>query len=128
MRIGKTRRVAMCLMLATVLAIACGSRVTAQENPAPAAPAVAAPAAAAAPATPAKTAAVAPGLEVKDQGQKPESHASMSFWQIVSRAGWFGELVWLSLIVCSIICVALIIDSYMTIQEAKIAPPSLVQK
>ncbi|MEI8242961.1 MAG: MotA/TolQ/ExbB proton channel family protein [bacterium] len=51
---------------------------------------------------------------------------NMNFLTIVMRAGWFGMVIWISLFVCSIIAVALIIDSYVTIQEKKIAPKQLV--
>lgn len=50
----------------------------------------------------------------------------MNFLTIVTRAGWFGALIWVALFACSIVSVALIVDSYLTIQEQKIAPKKLV--
>jgi biopolymer transport protein ExbB len=98
---------------------------SAQDKPeaapaAPAAPAVAAPAAPAGQ-------AVAPGLEAKpgEEG-KGEGHGEdMSFITIVTRAGWFGVVIWIGLIVASIISVALIVDSFINIREAKISPKAL---
>ncbi len=56
---------------------------------------------------------------------KVEEH-NMNFTTIVFRSGTFGFLIWLSLFICSVISVALIVDSYLTIQEKKIAPKKLV--
>ena len=49
------------------------------------------------------------------------------FWTIISRAGPFGELIWLCLFVASIISVWLIVDSYVIIREKKIAPQHVVE-
>ncbi len=58
---------------------------------------------------------------------KSSGHSNnMNFKTIVFNSGVFGSLVWLSLFICSIISVALIVDSYLTIQEKKIAPKQLV--
>jgi biopolymer transport protein ExbB len=92
----------------------------AQEAPA-AAPAAAPAVAAAQP---------APGMELNKEAAAEaapaESHANMNFITIVTRAGWFGVMIWLMLFAGSIICVALAIDSGMMIREKKIAPPALV--
>jgi biopolymer transport protein ExbB len=98
-------------------------QVLAQEK---AAPAAAAPAAAA----PAKGVqpAGAPGLELSKEAAAKESHASMSFIEIVTRAGWFGVLIWVMLIVASIVSVALVVDSHLTIRVAKISPTTLVEQ
>jgi biopolymer transport protein ExbB len=61
-------------------------------------------------------------------GTKKTHEENMNFITIVTRAGWFGVLIWLSLIACSVIMVALVVDSYLTIQEKKIAPHSLVEE
>lgn len=54
-------------------------------------------------------------------------HSSeVSFLEILTRAGWFGAVIWIGLIVCSIISVALIVDSYLTIREKTISPKTLV--
>lgn len=92
-------------------------------DPAPAAggaPAVAAPAAAAA--------APAAGLEIKDgeDAPKPEKAGHGGFLEIVTRAGWFGILIWIMLIGASIISVALIVDSFINIKDIKIMPPDLI--
>jgi len=50
----------------------------------------------------------------------------MNLLTIVTRAGMFGALIWVFLIVCSIISVALIVDSYLTIREKNISPAHLV--
>ena len=79
--------------------------------------------AAAAPAAAAPAAA-----EAAPAGKKgaPKAGEEMTFVDVVMHAGWFGALIWLSLFTCSIISVALIVDSYLTIQEKKIAPQRLV--
>ena len=69
-------------------------------------------------AAPAATAAAAPAAK--------SGGGEMTFWEVVTHAGWMGALIWLSLFACSIISVALIVDSYLTIQEKKIAPQQLV--
>ena len=82
----------------------------------------------AAPAVPAQPAAVAPAAAAPAAAQAAaQTHNDMSFVTIVTRAGWFGVLVWIALFVCSIVSVALIVDSYLTIQEKKIAPKQLVE-
>ncbi|MEI7437712.1 MAG: MotA/TolQ/ExbB proton channel family protein [bacterium] len=93
---------------------------------APAAPA--APAVAAAPA--AGPAAAKPGQMVLE-GTAPkqaESHNDMNFVTIVLRAGWFGAMIWAMLFAALGVGVWLIVDSYMTVREAKIAPQSLVEE
>jgi len=77
-------------------------------------------------------AATGEGLSLSPEAAAAEGRTSahiekMSFWVIVTRAGWFGALVWLFLITCSIISVALIVDSYLTIREKNISPAHLVE-
>lgn len=106
--------------LAGLVAIGLVGRAVAQDKPAEgaaAATAVAAPAAT----TP------APGL-TETGGSHEESVENMNFWTIITRAGWFGVVIWIGLIVASMISVALIVDSYLTIRESKISPPALVQQ
>jgi biopolymer transport protein ExbB len=89
----------------------------AQEAAAPAAPAAAAPAVAGAAASP--------------QIQMDEGHAKKhgsSLWEIIFRAGWFGLLIWILLLACLIMCVTLVVDSYLTIREKNIAPMEVVEK
>jgi len=110
------------LVVAGLMVAGLAGRAMAQEKAAEgaaAAPAVAAPAAA----------APAPGMEVKGQAEtKAEPEANMNFITIVTRAGWFGVLIWLGLISASMVSVALIVDSYLTIRESKISPAFLVQQ
>lgn len=79
------------------------------------------------------TEAKAPTLEMtKDaapaEGAKAANpHANMNLWTIISRAGWFGIMIWLFLFVCLIICVALVVDSYLTIREKTVSPMGLVE-
>ena len=120
------------LVVAGLLVAGLTGRASAQEKAADgaaAAPAVAAPAAAA-PAAAAPAAGAPAGTVVKDQGDqpKPEPEANMNFITIITRAGWFGVLIWLGLIAASMISVALIVDSYLTIRESKISPAFLVQQ
>ena len=72
--------------------------------------------------------ALAPGLELAKGAEAKETnpHANMNLWTIIFRSGWFGVLIWVMLITCSIISVALTVDSFLTIREKKIAPPYLV--
>jgi len=100
--------------------------VPVRQSVAQAAPAAApapAPVAAAAPA-----AAPAGSLELSpDAPKEPKKAESVNLWTIIFRAGWFGAVIWLALISCSIISVALIVDSYLTIREKTISPASLVE-
>ena len=68
------------------------------------------------------------GLEVKDAEAAPakEAPGHGGFLEIITRAGWFGILIWLMLIGCSIISVALIVDSFINIKDTKIMPPELI--
>jgi len=87
------------------------------QNPAPAggAPVVAAPGGA------------APGqLEVKEGEATTETAGHGGFLEIVTRAGWFGMVIWAMLIICSIVSVALIVDSYINIKDDKVMPPALI--
>lgn len=90
----------------------------------------AAPAAAAAPEAKAEGGAegaleISPDAAAK-AGKGGHSSSQVNFWEILTRAGWFGALIWLGLITCSIISVALIVDSYLTIREKTISPKTLV--
>ena len=77
----------------------------------------------------AKAAPAAPaGAEVEKGTQAENPHASMDFITIVTRAGWFGVVIWVSLISCSIISVALVVDSFIKIRESRIAPRELVDQ
>lgn len=82
------------------------------------APAGGAPAVAAAPA--------AGTLEVTEGEPAAPKHGGGGFLEIVTRAGWFGMVIWALLIICSIISVALIVDSFVNIKDIKIMPPDLI--
>jgi len=82
------------------------------------APAGGAPAVAAAPA--------AGTLEVTEGETPAPKHGSGGFLEIITRAGWFGMVIWALLIICSIISVALIVDSFVNIKDVKIMPPDLI--
>jgi len=87
------------------------------------------PAPAAAPATAPAVAAPAPNLELsKEETAKQKEHTEeMSFWNVIKHSGWFGMLIWIMLIGCSIASVALTVDSFINIREKKIAPQELVE-
>ena len=107
-------------MALSALVLILGLTMKAQpQTAAPAAPPVAAAAVATAP---------APNLELsKEEAAKQKGHTEeMSFIRIVTRSGWFGILIWIMLIACSIVSVALTVDSFINIREKKIAPQELV--
>lgn len=84
---------------------------------------------AAAPAAPGAAAAPA-GMELNKEAAAAapagEGHANMNFVTIITRAGWFGVMIWMMLFAGSILCVALAIDSGLMIREKKISPAALV--
>jgi biopolymer transport protein ExbB len=51
--------------------------------------------------------------------------ASMSLVNVIFRAGWFGVIIWALLFACSISFVALVIDSFITVNKQRIAPDAL---
>ena len=81
----------------------------------------AAPAPAAAPA-----ATPAAGPEVEGPKDTAEPAHGTSLIAIITRAGWFGELVWAALLGCLIVCVTLVVDCYITITEKSISPQAVV--
>ncbi len=100
--------------LVTVLAMNVTSKVWAQDA---AAPAAAQPAA---------------GLQLDDATAKAAAKESkdspMSFVNVVLSSGFMGVILWLALGACSVAGFALIVDSFITVREKKIAPDSLVSK
>ena len=103
-------------LLVAVFGVLTMSHVAKAADPAPAgAPGVAA-------------AAPAAGLEVKDgeAAATEEKAGHGGFIEIVTRAGWFGMVIWAMLIICSIVSVALIVDSFVNIKDTKIMPPELI--
>jgi biopolymer transport protein ExbB len=82
--------------------------------------------AAAAGAGAAVAAAPAGGLVVEEGAEAKSAHGEGGFLEIITRAGWFGMVIWGALIICSIISVALIVDSFVNIKDIKIMPPDLI--
>jgi biopolymer transport protein ExbB len=52
----------------------------------------------------------------------------MGFWSVVVSSGWLGIVLWIGLFASSIAAFALIIDSFVTVKEKKIAPDDLVRQ
>ncbi|MEI8140147.1 MAG: MotA/TolQ/ExbB proton channel family protein [bacterium] len=78
---------------------------------------------------PAVAAAATPdgGLAVEGgEAAAAPKHGEGGFLEIITRAGWFGMVIWAALIICSIISVALIVDSFVNIKDVKIMPPDLI--
>lgn len=91
------------------------------------APAAAGGGAAAVASAPAPAAAGALELDkTETEGAKKGGHEGGGFLAIVLNAGWFGMVIWVMLISCSIISVALIVDSFINIKDTKIMPPDLI--
>ncbi len=55
-----------------------------------------------------------------------EGDGGMGFFRVVASGGFLGIVLWLSLGAASIAGVALIVDSFITIRESKIAPEDLI--
>lgn len=51
---------------------------------------------------------------------------NMGFWGTVTSSGWLGVVLWICLGAASVAAFALIIDSFVTVKEKKIAPDELV--
>jgi len=68
---------------------------------------------------------VAPGLEVSKEAAEEQAQAP-GFLEVVASGGFFGIILWLSLLACSIAGVALIVDSFITIRPVKIMPDTLI--
>jgi len=60
-----------------------------------------------------------------------ETHAkpahSGGLMAVIWRSGPFGVLIWLMLVICLVIAVALIVDSYLSIREKQISPTAVVE-
>lgn len=68
-----------------------------------------------------------PALELSEDAEDAaEKEGSASgFWSVIAGSGIFGIVLWLSILACSIACVALIVDSFITIRQSKISPLEL---
>ncbi|HMP72436.1 MAG TPA: MotA/TolQ/ExbB proton channel family protein [Kiritimatiellia bacterium] len=71
---------------------------------------------------------VAPGMELDPAAAAAASSDAMSFGRIITNSGFLGIMLWIALGLCSVAGVSLIVDSFITIQEKKIVPQSLVEK
>lgn len=67
-------------------------------------------------------------LDAKAQAaeEAAKKGGGMGFWSVVTGSGWLGAVLWLALGLASVAAAALIIDSFITIKEKKIAPEELV--
>jgi biopolymer transport protein ExbB len=66
-------------------------------------------------------------LELSEDAQAAEKETS-GFLSVITGSGFFGVVLWLSILACSIACVALIVDSFITIRQKKISPLDLENK
>jgi biopolymer transport protein ExbB len=71
---------------------------------------------------------VAPGMQLEESVEAEGSVPGPGFIQIVTGAGALGVILWLAIFAASIAGIALIVDSFITIRETKIAPGSLVDQ
>jgi biopolymer transport protein ExbB len=114
----KMKKLLLMLLLSFGFAVAFSS-LMAQEAAAPAAPAVAAPAAGGA-----GTLEAAPGESASVT--KTHANENMNFLTVITRAGWFGEMIWVMLFACLMLCVGLIVDASLTIRDKIMLPVGLV--
>ncbi len=71
---------------------------------------------------------VAPGMELEEGAEEEAGdEGGAGFFAIIGSGGIIGIILWLALLAASIAGVALIVDSFVTIREKKIAPHTLVQ-
>jgi len=61
--------------------------------------------------------------DAREAAEKKEG--SSGFWSVITKSGAFGIVLWLAILACSIACVALIVDSFITIRQTKISPVTL---
>jgi len=120
-----TRAVVLGLALATMAMSVPWHLARAQGAAAPAAGGAAAPAVAA----PADAGGAAGGAAATapDGAPKAEKKSTGGLIEVITRSGWFGILIWVMLLVCLIVCVALVVDSYLTIREKQISPTTVVE-
>ncbi len=72
-------------------------------------------------------------MELTDEAKAAEAAEAskgspMSFGNVVMSSGWMGVVLWLALGACSVAGFSLIVDSFITVREKKIAPQSLVNR
>ena len=68
----------------------------------------------------------APQLELTGEAAEEAQAEAPGFLEVVASGGFFGIILWLALLLCSIAGVALIVDSFITIRAIKIIPTTLV--
>lgn len=69
------------------------------------------------------------GLELDAEAAAVEADSGSSgFLAVLGSGGWLGILLWASIFGCSIAGVALIVDSFLTIQQKKLSPQTLADK
>jgi biopolymer transport protein ExbB len=73
---------------------------------------------------------VAPEMELDEDAASAaeEDGGKQGFFYVVASGGMVGIILWLALGACSVAGVALIVDSFITIREKKIAPTELVEE
>jgi biopolymer transport protein ExbB len=113
-----SRRSLTTLVCVSALALFAAAYVFAQEEPA-------------APAEGGKEAA--PGMQLDQKAADAEQadaqkSSGLGFWTVIKSSGWLGVIIWLGLGGTSVAAAALIIDSFITIREKKIAPRALVEE
>jgi biopolymer transport protein ExbB len=76
----------------------------------------------------ATAAAVNPTFPAEQKIQEEEVRSTGGLLEIITRAGWFGVFIWLLLLACSVGCVALVVDSLITIRPVRVSPLELADK
>jgi biopolymer transport protein ExbB len=71
---------------------------------------------------------VAQGMELTDEAAAADDGGGAGFFTVIVGSGIVGIILWLALGACSVAGVALIVDSFITVRQAKIAPPTLVEQ
>ncbi len=68
---------------------------------------------------------VAPGVVAEEEAIPEETPG---FLQVVAAGGPVGVILWIAIFASSVAGIALIVDSFITIRETKIAPGALVDQ
>jgi biopolymer transport protein ExbB len=68
------------------------------------------------------------GTEVVDEAGEDPGREGMGFVDVLKQSGVMGILLWVALLAISVAGVWLAIDSFVTIQERKIVPATLVER
>jgi len=70
----------------------------------------------------------APAAPVVADVDEPEAVATGGFFTILTSGGIVGMLIWILLLLTSLAMVALVIDSFISVNEGKVVPISLVSR